>query len=79
MAVLQLAALCTFLLPDGGVLTVGQRTRRAITQAGDVKLVATETLSFRPGGVGKTHTHTHTFSNGSSWLSLTSSYFLAQA
>lgn len=77
MEVLQLAALCTFLLPDGGVLTVGQRTRRAITQAGDVKLVATETLSFRPGGVGKTHTHT--FSNGSSWLSLTSSYFLAQA
>lgn len=39
----------TFLLPDGGVLTVGQRAGRAVTQPCDVELIPTEALTLGPG------------------------------
>lgn len=38
----------TFLLSDGGVLAVGQRTRRAVTQPRDVVLITTEALALCP-------------------------------
>lgn len=44
----------TFLLSDGGVLAVGQRTRRAVTQPCDVVLITTEVLTLRPGDTRKT-------------------------
>lgn len=40
----------TFLLPDGGVLAVGQRAGRAVTQPRDVVLIPTEVLTLCPGG-----------------------------
>lgn len=42
------AALFTFLLPDGGVLTVGQWTGRAVTQPRDVVFIPAETLVLGP-------------------------------
>ena len=39
----------TFLLLDGGVLTVGQRARRAVAQPRDVVLISAEVLTLRPG------------------------------
>lgn len=42
------AALFTFLLPDGGVLTVGQGTGGAVTHPRDVVFIPTETLAFGP-------------------------------
>lgn len=39
----------TFLLSDGGVLTVGQRTGRAVAQPCDVVFIPTEALILRPG------------------------------
>lgn len=50
----------TFLLSDGGVLAVGQRTRRAVTQPGDVELITTEVLTLRPGDTRKTQDVTWT-------------------
>lgn len=40
----------TFLLPDGGVLAVGQRAGGAVTHPSDVELIPTEALSLRPAG-----------------------------
>lgn len=39
----------TFLLPDRGVLTVGQRTGRAVAQPCDVVFISTEVLTLGPG------------------------------
>ena len=38
----------TFFLPDGGIVTVGQRAGMAVTQACQVVLIATELLRFGP-------------------------------
>lgn len=38
----------TLLLSDGGVLAVGQRTRWAVTQAGDAVFITTEVLTLGP-------------------------------
>lgn len=38
----------TFLLPDGGVLTVGQWTGGAVTHSSDVVFIPTETLALGP-------------------------------
>lgn len=38
----------TFLLPDGGVLAVGQRAGGAVAHPSDVELIPTEVLSLRP-------------------------------
>lgn len=40
----------TFLLPDGGVLAVGQRTGRAVAEPRDVELIPAEVLTLGPGG-----------------------------
>lgn len=55
----------TFLLSDGGVLAVGQRTGRAVTQPCDVVLITTEALTLRPEDTKKTRdvTWTSTVSN----------------
>lgn len=54
------AAFFTFLLPDGGVLTVGQWTGGAVTHPRDVVLIPTETLALGPDNeekMGKTNVH----------------------
>lgn len=38
----------TFLLPDGGVLAVGQRAGGAVAEPGQVVLIAAEALRLRP-------------------------------
>lgn len=43
----------TFLLPDGGVLTVGQRAGGAVTHPGDIELISTEVLTLRPARGGR--------------------------
>lgn len=42
------AAFLTLLLPDGGVLTVGQRAGGAVAHPRDVVFVATEALALGP-------------------------------
>lgn len=39
----------TFLLPDGGVLAVGERAGRAVAQTRDVVLIPAEVLTLGPG------------------------------
>lgn len=47
------AVFFTFLLPDGGVLTVGQWTGGAVTHSSDVVFIPTETLGLGPGDKDK--------------------------